>query len=148
MAKSPEQMMAMMVDGAQPHCDEPLTAAMVCNHAGSMGAALTSALSSFGGGIRRTSKLPNPLLLAVGPTTVYAFKYKPKGFKVKLKRGSEVARWARRDVRLEVDQPGVLTTQFALAVEPDEVYELEATTARGGAGAFALFVDAMRAPLT
>jgi len=146
MAKTPEQMMAMMVDGAQPHCDEPLRAAMVCSHAGSMSAALVSSISRFGGGLTRTSRLPNPVLIAVGPETVYAFKYKPKGFKVKLKSGSEVARWPRRNTEIEVDAPGKITTQFALVTGPDEVHPLEATTAMGGAGAFQLFVDSLSAP--
>ena len=69
MAKSPVQMIAMMVDGAQPHCDEPLRSAMICSHAGSMTSALTSRFVPAGGGLPRTSELPNPVLIAVGPTT-------------------------------------------------------------------------------
>lgn len=145
MAKSPEQMIEMMVEGAQPHCDEPLSAAMVCSHAGSMSTALMSAVTTHFPSLRRGASLPNPALIAVGPTTVYAFKYKPRGFKVKLKKGSEVARWPRSDVHVEVGEAGRVTTPFAL-VAGDEVHELEVTTAMGGAGAFDLFVAALRAP--
>lgn len=145
MAKSPEQMIAMMVEGAQPHCDEPLRAAMIVSAAGSMGAAVSSALGAAGLGFRRGPKLPNPALIAVGPTTVYAFKYKPRGFKVKLKKGSEVARWPRAHVRLEVGEKGMVTTPFAL-VAGEDAYALEATTASSGAGAFELFAAAIAAP--
>ena len=74
MAKSPEQMIAMMVDAAQPHCDEPLQSAMICSHAGSMKNLFAVKLSGFGGGPARTSELPSPLIIAVGQDTVYAFK--------------------------------------------------------------------------
>ena len=80
---TPEQKKAMMVDGAQPHCDEPIEAAMICSHPGSTSGALLGAVSGLPVGQPKTSSLPNPVLIAVGPTTVYAFKYKPRGFKVK-----------------------------------------------------------------
>ncbi len=146
MGKSPEEKIQMMVDGAQPHCDEPLTSAMVCSHAGSMSRALTSIVSSWAGGLTKTSELPNPVLIAVGPTTVYAFKYKPRGFKVKLKKGSEVARWPRSTMKVEVGEPGTVTTQFALLADGQYTYALEATTAMGGAEPFGMFIDALRAP--
>jgi len=146
MAKSPEQMIAMMVDGAQPHCDEPLDSAMICSHAGSMASALTSRfLPGGGGGIPRTSELPNPVLIAVGPTTVYAFKYKPRGFKVKVKSGSEVARWSRDSVDVQRGPDGKVS-KFALITADGGVYELEVTTALGGTGAYNLFIDALTTP--
>ncbi len=142
MGKSPEQMIAMMVDGAQPHCDEPLDSAMICSHAGSMSSALTSRFVPLGGGLTKTSDLPNPVLIAVGPTTVYAFKYKPRGFKVKLKKGSEVARWPRSSIDVERTKEGGIS-QFALVTEQGEVYALEVTTALGGAGAYELFMRSL-----
>ncbi len=145
MAKSPEQMIAMMVDGAQPHCDEPLQSAMICSHAGSMASVLTSRFLPAGGGLPRTSELPNPVLIAVGPSTIYAFKYKPKGFKVKLKSGSEVARWPRSSIDVEVGKAGAVS-QFALVTDQGEVYTLEVTTALGGAGAYDLFIKALHPP--
>lgn len=144
MAKSPEQMIAMMVDGAQPHCDEPLESAMICSHAGSMAGALTSRfLPAGGGGVPRTSDLPNPVLIAVGPTTIYAFKYKPRGFKVKLKSGSEVARWPRSTIDVDAG-PTKAISKFALVTDHGEVYALEVTTALGGTGAYELFIDSLR----
>jgi hypothetical protein len=142
MGKSPEQKIAMMVDGAQPHCDEPLVSAMICSHAGSMGAVLMSYVTSVGGGLTRTSELPNPVLIAVGTDTVYAFKYKPKGFKIKLKNGSEVARWARADIEVEADEPKKVS-QFAI-IAGDSVYTLEVTTMLGGREAYELFIAALR----
>lgn len=147
MAKSPEQQIQMMVDGAQPHCDEPLVSAMICSHAGSMASALTNAISRIGPGAPRTSELPNPVLIAVGPTTIYAFKYKPRGFKVKVKRGSEVARWPRSSIRVEAGERGTISSQFALVTERGEVYALEVTTALGGADAFELFMRSLQAPV-
>ena len=145
MAKSPEQMIAMMVDGAQPHCDEPLQSAMICSHAGSMFSALTSHFLPAGGGLPRTSELPNPVLIAVGPTTVYAFKYKPKGFKIKLKSGSEVARWSRDAIDVQRGADGKVS-KFALVTSEGGVYALEVTTALGGTGAYNLFIDSLAPP--
>ncbi len=39
-----EKQMAKLVDAVQPYCDEQITAAMTCSHAGSMGAVLVSKL--------------------------------------------------------------------------------------------------------
>jgi hypothetical protein len=145
MAKSPEQMIAMMVDGAQPHCDEPLQSAMICSHAGSMASGLIGKFVPGGGGMPRTSELPNPVLIAVGPTTVYAFKYKPKGFKVKVKSGSEVARWSRDSINVERGTDGKVS-KFALVTSDGDVYALEVTTALGGTGAYNLFIDSLAPP--
>jgi hypothetical protein len=70
MAESPEKKMAMMVDGAQPHCDEPLQSVMTCSHAGTTKNLFLGKLQGFGGGPTRTSELPRSLLIAVGPKTV------------------------------------------------------------------------------
>lgn len=146
MAKSPEQKIQMMVDGAQPHCDEPLVSAMLCSHAGSLTAGLTSAITRVGPGGTKTSDLPNPVLIAVGPTTIYAFKYTPRGFKVKVKSGSEVARWPRSSIQIESGDRGKLASQFALITEGGDVYALEVTTALGGADAYELFLRSLQTP--
>jgi hypothetical protein len=40
-----QKQMKRMVDAVQPHCEEPITAAMTCSHAGSMGTVLLSKLT-------------------------------------------------------------------------------------------------------
>lgn len=134
-----------MIDGVQPHCDEPVVSAMVCSHAGSMRSALTAAVNPYGGRIARTSDLPNPVMIAVGQSTVHAFKYKPKGFKVKLKKGAEVARWPRSAISAQIDAEGKVT-KFSLMTADNEVYALEVTTAMGGDEMFRHFFDALVAP--
>ncbi len=144
--KSPEQQIQMMVEGAQPHCDEPLVSAMICGHAGSMSSTLIGAVTRVGMSGTRTCDLPETVLIAVGPTTVYAFKYKPRGFKVKVKSGSEVARWPRSSVRVERGATGKISSQFTLVTDEGEVYPLEVTTAMGAAGAYELFLRSLEAP--
>jgi hypothetical protein len=143
MAKSPEETMAIMVAAVQPHCDEPVRAAMICSHAGSMSAALTQHLGASSGRVY-TSELPNPLMLGVGDQSVYAFAYKPKGFKIKLKKGSEEARWPRQGLRVEADDPGGAVSQFAIVTADGNAYALEATTAMGGDVVLARFLDLLR----
>lgn len=134
-----------MIDGAQPHCDEPVVSAMVCSHAGSMRSAVAAAINPYGGRLAKTSDLPNPVLIAVGRNAVYAFKYKPKGFKVKLKKGSEVARWPRSEIGGQIDAEGKVT-KFSLVTAAGEYYALEVTTAMGGDEMFRHFFDALTTP--
>jgi hypothetical protein len=145
MAKSPEQMIAMMVDAAQPHCDEPLQSAMICSHAGSMKNLFAVKLSGFGGGPTRTSELPSPLIIAVGQDTVYAFKYKPRGFKIKIKKGSEAARWRKDAIHVESGSSGGVS-DFAIVTDSGDIYALEVTTALGGAEAFNMFIATLPPP--
>ena len=145
MAKSPEQMIAMMVDAAQTHCDEPLQSAMICTHAGSMKNLFVGKLGGVGGGQTRTSELPSPLLVAVGQDTVYAFKYKPKGFKIKLKKGSEAARWRKSSIHVETGSSGGVS-DFAIITDSGDIYALEVTTALGGAEAFNMFIATLPPP--
>ena len=145
MTKSPEQQIALMVDAAQPHCDEPLISAMICGHAGSMASLLSSKFLGVGGGTTRTSELPQPVIIAVGPTTIYAFKYKPRGFKIKIKPGWEVARWPRSSVDV-VPGPTGAVSKFTLVTEQGDIYALEVTTAMGGAGAYDIFIASLQAP--
>ena len=143
MAKSPQEQLAMIMAGAQPHCDEPLETAMVCSRPGAMGRALLSAIGTEDYSARGND-MPPITLLAVGPSTVYAFKYKPKGFKVKLKSGSEVARWPRDQLSVEVGEPGKVTSQFALVTQEGATYPFEVTTAMGGKEGYELFLAILR----
>lgn len=146
MAKSPEQQIALMVDAAQPHCDEPIESAIICGHAGSMSQLLASKFLGAGGGSRRTSELPNLVLLAIGPATIFAFKYTPKGFKIKLKKGAEVARWPRASVEVQTGAIGMVVSDFSMITSEGAVYDLEVTTALGGSAAFEHFINALQAP--
>jgi hypothetical protein len=143
MAKSPEQLIAMMVDAAQPHRDEPLQSAVICSHAGSMKNLFAGTLSGFGDGPTRTSELPSLLIIAVGQDTVYAFKYTPRGFKIK--KGSEAARWRRDAIHVERGSSGGVS-DFAIVTDSGDIYALEVTTALGGAEAFNMFIATLPPP--
>ena len=135
-----EKKMAKMVDAVQPFCDEPIVTAMTCSHAGSMSSLLASKLMGDGGGIAKTSSLPNPVFIAVGTNTVYAFDYKPRGFKFKIKK--EVARWPRSGLSVAVEKTGSMTA-FSLNTAEGESYALEVATMMGGK----VLVDAFLASL-
>ena len=99
MDKKTKEQMAKMVDALQPHCDEQIAAAMTCSLSGSMssllvGGLVTQLISMLQGRSGRSSqsvKLPNPVFIAVGSKSIYAFDFKPRGFNYKIKK--EVARW-------------------------------------------------------
>ncbi len=135
-----EKQMAKMVDAVQPFCDEPIVAAMTCSHAGSMSSLLASKLAGGIGGIARTSDLPNPVFIAVGANTVYAFDYRPRGFKFKIKK--EVARWPRSEMSVEADT-GMGMAHFALITSSGESYALEVPTMMGGKELVDYFLQAL-----
>jgi hypothetical protein len=132
--------MAKMVDAVQPYCDEEIVAAMTCSHAGSMSAALISKLPGTILGGTRSSDLPNPVFIAVGSESVYAFDYAPKGFKFKIKR--EVARWPKDKVSVEVERTGGMVT-FVLVAGSSESYPLEVPTMMGGGELVDMFLGAL-----
>ena len=136
-----EKQMAKMVDAVQPFCDEPVVAAMTCSHAGSMSSVLTSKLAGGMGATARTSSLPNPVFIAVGADTVYAFAYKPRGFKFKIKK--EAARWPKEGMDVAVEETGKMA-YFTLTTAAGESYALEVTTIMGGK----ILVDFFLASLT
>lgn len=124
-----EKQMAKMVDAVQPHCDEPILAAMTCSHAGSMSAAL---MSKFMGGVGvplKSHDLPNPVFIAVGERNVYAFKYKPRGFKFKITK--EVARWPKDELSVSHQETGKMC-HFILALKSGESYPMEIPIMMGG----------------
>ena len=126
--------MARMVESVQPHCDEPITAAMTCSHAGSL---LLSKLTGGMVGMARTSELPNPVFIAVGSGTVYAFAYKPRGFKFKIKK--EVARWPRGDLEVAIEETDRMC-YFTMTTGSGDVYALEVATVMGAKEVVDLFL--------
>ncbi|MCK5117661.1 MAG: hypothetical protein KAR44_13780 [Candidatus Aegiribacteria sp.] len=132
--------MAKMVDAVQPHCDEPIIAAMTCSHAGSMGATLFSKFLDGAGEGFRSNALPNPVFIAVGKNTIYAFKYKPSWFKFKIKK--EVARWPIDQVVVTSEETGRMC-YFLLSMKSGEEYALEIPIMMGGKELVHMFLDAM-----
>lgn len=140
MNEKTKKQMAKMVDALQPHCDEPILSAMTCSHAGSMRSLLFSKLLGGGGGVGRSFKLPNPVFIAVGPKTIYAFDYKPRGFNFKIKK--EVARWSRDDVNIESENSGAMAN-FSLTTKAGEQYTLEIPTMMGGRELVDMFFEVL-----
>jgi len=133
-----QKQMAIMVDAVQPHCDEPIVAAMTCSHAGSMGSTLLSKFMGGAGAPGKSCDLPNPVFIAVGAGTVYAFAYKPRGFKFKIKK--EAARWPLDKVSVEVEEATTMVT-FIMTVAPDQSYPLEVPVAFGGRDLVDVFLN-------
>ena len=132
--------MAKMVDSVQPKCDEQIVAAMSCSHAGSMSSVLTSKLMGGAGAVTKSSKLPNPVFIAVGSNTVYAFDYAPRGFKFKIKK--EAARWPKGELNVVVEKTNMMTT-FVLTTSSGENHPLEIPTMMGGKELVDVFLDAL-----
>jgi hypothetical protein len=132
--------MARMVDAVQPHCDRPITAAMTCSHAGSMSSVLFSKLTGGIEGLNRSSDLPNPVFIAVGDNTVYAFDYRPRGFKFKIKK--EVARWPREDLDVAVEETDKMC-YFTMTTGSGDIYPMEVTTVMGARDVVDLFLAAL-----
>jgi hypothetical protein len=140
MDKKTMKQMAKMVDALQPHCEEEIVAAMTCSHAGSMSSGLISKLfGGFGGGAK-SSNLPNPVFIAVGSKSIYAFDYAPRGFNFKIKK--EVARWPRDEVSVEAENTGAMAT-FVLTTGSGESYHFEVPTMMGGRELVDVFLGAI-----
>jgi hypothetical protein len=136
-----EKYMSRMVDAAQPHCDEPILAAMTCSHAGSMSSAVFSKLLGGMTGMDRTSDLPNPVFIAVGADTIYAFDYKPRGFKYKIKK--EVARWPRNDLTIAVEETERMC-YFTMTTGSGDTYPMEVATVMGAKPLVDRFMGVLR----
>jgi hypothetical protein len=137
-----KEQMAIMTEAVQPYCGEEIIAAMTCSHSGTMARTLISKI--FFGGVGAgggTSGLPNPVFIAVGRENIYAFDYRPRGFKFKIKK--EVARWPRKDVIVEAE-PGDKMFKFTLTVPAGEKYPLEIPVFMGGKELAEFFIDSMR----
>jgi hypothetical protein len=135
-----KKQMAKMVDALQPHCDEQIIAAMTCSHAGSMSSVLVSKLLGGTGGGTQSINLPNPVFIAVGSESIYAFDYAPRGFKFKIKK--EVARWPRDEVSVQSENTGAMAT-FVLTTASGESYPFEIPTMMGGRQLVEAFLDAL-----
>jgi len=140
MDEKTKKQMAKMVDALQPHCDEQIAAAMTCSLAGSMGSLLISRLLGGSGGSVQSVKLPNPVFIAVGTKTIYAFDYAPRGFNFKIKK--EVVRWPKDEVRLESKNTGAMAT-FTLTTGSGESYSFEIPTMMGGRELVNVFFKAL-----
>lgn len=135
-----QKQMTRMTDAVQPHCNESITAAMTCSHAGSMSSLFFSKLAGGIGGLSRTSELPNPVFIAVGQDTVYAFDYKPRGWKFKIKK--EVASWPRGDLQVAVEETDRMC-YFTMTTGSGDVYAMEITMIMGGQDIVDLFIAAL-----
>ena len=131
---------ATMVDALQPHCDEEIVAAMTCSHAGSMSSVLVSKLMGGIGAGTKSSNLPNPVFIAVGSKSIYAFDYAPRGFKFKIKK--EVARWPKDEVSVEVEKTRTMAT-FVLTTGSGESHHLEVATVMGAEELVDVFLEAL-----
>ena len=140
MDEKTKKQMAKMVDAVQPFCDEPITAAMTCSHAGAMSSQLIGGILSGTAFKGKPTTLPNPVMIAVGADTVYAFKYAPRGFKFKIKK--EVARWRKESLRVDVEK-GKMAVNFTLTTPSGESHQLEVYTVMGGAELVDVFLDAL-----
>lgn len=134
--------MKIMTDAVQPYCDEDIIAAMTCSHSGSTGRTLISKIFFGGFGASwGTSSLPNPVFLAVGKENIYAFDYKPRGFKFKIKK--EAARWSRKDVIVEAETEGKMYS-FTISTPNGEKFPLEIPVYMGGKEIARFFLDSIR----
>jgi hypothetical protein len=136
--KTMEQM-AKMVDALQPHCDEKIVAAMTCSHSGSMSSVFFSKLLGVFGGTK-SSSLPNPVFIAVGSESIYAFDYAPRGFGFKIKK--QVARWPKDEVSVETEKTRMMAN-FVLTTSSGESYHLEIPTMMGGKELVDMFFEAL-----
>jgi hypothetical protein len=143
MDKKTIKQMAKMVDSVQEHCDENIVAAMTCSHAGSLSSGLISKFTGDGGGMMYTSNLPNPVFIAVGDKTIYAFDYAPKGFKFKIKK--EAARWPKDGVKVEAEKSRMMVT-FVISTDSGEHYSLEIPTMMGGKELADMFLESLGVP--
>jgi hypothetical protein len=104
----------MYRDAVQPHTDEQVFAAWIFYRSGSfakMGLAQVSGLGALAAGSigkKKAAGLPQTFVLAVTPTSVRAFKAKPRGFGVKI--GDEVGTWDRRGLSVAAEPAAVNTT--------------------------------------
>ncbi len=137
-----KEQMAKMTEAVQPHCEETIISAMTCSHSGTMGRTLISKIFLGGfGAAWGTSKLPNPVFIAVGVNNIYAFDYKPRGFKFKIKK--EVARWPKKDVQIEAETGGKVY-KFTISTPSGDKYPLEIPVFMGGKELAEFFIKSMK----
>jgi hypothetical protein len=90
--------------------------------------------------IAKSFNLPNPVFIAVGAKTIYAFDYKPRGFKFKIKK--EVARWPKDEVSVKFEETRMMIT-FILIMGSGESYPFEVPIMMGGKELVHFFLEAL-----
>lgn len=97
----------------QEHVDAPLVAYAACFRSGSYGSMALARATPLGGlimsmvGKKRAGGLPQNFVLAVTENKVHAFKYRPRGWSLKL--GDEVAVWERAAVVVSAERAALST---------------------------------------
>jgi uncharacterized protein YqcC (DUF446 family) len=131
--------MAPTIQAVQPFCDEPLIAAGTFQGAGGWAWGIESG-ALFGGLFRRPPKdvraraggLPDTVILAVGSTKVFVFKYKAR--RLRLEVEPPVRTWKRDDLVVRTDTRRVASKLAIEVASTGEVHELESTSMTGRLG--------------
>jgi hypothetical protein len=92
---------------------------------------------------KKPSTLPNPVFIAVGSNSIYAFKYSPRGFGYRIKK--EVARWPKDALSVEVEKTRTMA-RFVLTTNSGESHSLEVATVMGAAELVDVFLEALVGP--
>ena len=131
--------MSPTIAAVQPFCDETIIAAGTFQGAGGWAWGIQSG-ALFGGLLRRPPKdvrartggLPDTVILGVGSTKVFVFKYKVRGLHLDVE--PPVRTWRRDDLVVETDTRRV-ASKLTIEVAPTgEVHELESTSMTGRLG--------------
>lgn len=118
-AKKVEKYQRQWRESVQPKVDQQVLAVGIFNRRGTWGALGLGYVSDaagafqFGRSKRRAPGLPDKFLLAVTPTKVHAFGFRPAGTKIKVK--DERAAWDRSALKVSEGE-GKITN--ALVLEP------------------------------
>lgn len=130
------------IRAVQPYCDEPLIAAGTFQVAGAWASGVSHGLigAIVGSIFRRTPKdvreraggLPEMVILAVGPTKVFVFRYKTK--RLQLDVGPPVRVWWRNDVVARSDARRVASKLTIDVQSTGDHHELESTSMTGRLG--------------
>ncbi len=116
-AEKVEKYQRRWCESVQSKVSEPVLAVGIFNRRGSWAAAGlqyvsgAAALTQFGRSNRRAPGLPDKFLLAVTPTKVHAFGFRPAGTKIKVK--DEHAVWDRAALRV-AEGEGKVTDRLVL----------------------------------
>lgn len=131
--------MSPMIAAVQPFCDEPLMAAHTFQGAGGWASGIENGVL-LGGLLSRPPKdvrarwggLPDTVILAIGPTKVFVFKYKVRWMRLVVE--PPVRTWKRDDLVVETDVRRVASKLAIYVVPTDDVHELESTSMTGRLG--------------
>lgn len=132
----------------QPAVPEAILAVGVLSRPGAMGAVLASQLS--GGawmvmnhkGKKQSGGLPQNVVLALTPTSVYVFNFKP-GWGGKLKIKAPIAVWRRDTFMTSIDQPGSLAARVHFHFVDGSEIQLDWNRGFGGEGFNAPLLNAL-----